>query len=353
MKTLSGKAQALSGLLLYRASSGSVDNEYFASILQQMYRDKIKNIHIDPGALNNSLTEVDMDKLVKKRRFKRKSDDFQRVLQQYVKQTGQSSDETVVTLGDIVTWWADLTNQNKAEFMLRIHPKITALVAAQSDMAVIQNPDNDQTGATFEFGQNLLLILLSETPTDKKAALVNCLKDAIVNAVTTPDIVLPEEILTLSCKMIIGDTVPKIEEAFSVNPAAKVSLQKPLFGAIIEVMANEYGWESGIPHDNNVKLMTELKEKGLFFNERMQSRALKELARRNVLLNIDSALDGTLTNDLAKVILDQRNNQQNQTKSEFVYESISPEADTEIKNTIRELLFKRRNEDGKPDRNHQ
>jgi hypothetical protein len=237
--------------------------------------------------------------------------------------------------------------------MLRIHPKITALVAAQSDMAVIQNPDNDQTGATFEFGQNLLLILLSETPTDKKAALVNCLKDAIVNAVTTPDIVLPEEILTLSCKMIIGDTVPKIEEAFSVNPAAKVSLQKPLFGAIIEVMANEYGWESGIPHDNNAKLMTELKEKGLFFNERTQSRALKELARRNVLLNIDSALDGTLTNDLAKVILDQRNNQRNQTKSEFVYESISPEADTEIKNTIRELLFKRRNEDGKPDRNHQ
>ena len=109
MKTLSGKAQALSGLLLYRVSSGSVDNEYFASILQQMYRDKIKNIHIDPGALNNSLAEVDLDKLVKKRRFKRKSDDFQRVLQQYVKQTGQSNDKTTLTIGDIVSWWVDLT----------------------------------------------------------------------------------------------------------------------------------------------------------------------------------------------------------------------------------------------------
>ena len=164
---------------------------------------------------------------------------------------------------------------------------------------------------------------------------------------------MPDEILTLSCKMIIGDTVTKIEDAFSVNPAAKVSLQKPLFGAVIEIMAKKYGWESGVPDDNNAKLTTELKEKGLFFNERTQSRALKELARRNVLLNIDSALDGTLINDLAKIILDQRTNQQNQTKSEFVYESISPEADTEIKNTIRELLFKRRNEDGKPDRNHQ
>jgi len=353
MKTLSGKGQALSGLLLYRVSSGSVDNEYFASILQQMYRDKIKNIHIDPGALNNSLAEVDLDKLVKKRRFKRKSDDFQRVLQQYVKQTGQSSDETVVTLGDIVTWWADLTNQNKAEFMLRIHPKITALVAAQSDMAVIQNPDNDQTGTAFEFGHNLLLILLSETPTDKKAVLVEHLKGIILNVGTISEIELPNEILSLSCKLLIGDAVTKIEDAFSINPAAKVSLPKPLFGAVIEIMAKKYGWESKVSDDNNAKLTIELKEKGLFFNERTQSRALKKLARRNVLLNIDSALDGTLTNDLAKVILDQRNNQQNQTKSEFVYESISPEADTEIKNTIRELLFKRRNEDGKPDRNHQ
>jgi hypothetical protein len=290
--------------------------------------------------------------LVKKKRFKKKSDEFQHILHQYAKQTGQSSDETIVTIGDIVTWWTDLTHQNKEEFMVRIHPKIATLVAEQSDIAVIQNPDVDQTGAAFKFGQDLLLILLSETPSDKKAALVNRLKDAIVNAVTTPDIVLPEEILTLSCKMIIGNTVPKIEKAFSINPAAKVSLQKPLFGAVIEIMAKKYGWESKVSDDNNAKLTIELKEKGLFFNERTQSRALKELARRNVLLNIDSALDGTLTSDLAKIILGKRN-EQNQTTSEFVYESISPEADTEIKNTIRELLFKRRNEDGKPDRNHQ
>ena len=314
MKTLSGKAQALSGLLLYRASSGSVDNEYFGSILKQMYRDKIKNIHIDPGALNNSLAEVDLDKLVKKKRFKKKSDDFQRVLQQYAKQTGQYSDETSIKIGDIMTWWTDLTNQNKAEFMLRIHSKITALVAEQSDIAVLQNLGNDKTGAVFKFGQNLLLILLSETPPDKKAALVNRLKDAIVNAVTTPDIVLPDEILALSCMMIIGDTVPKIEEAFSINPAAKVFLQKPLFGAVIEVIANKYGWESGVPDDNNAKLKTELKEKGLFFSDRPHSRALKKLARRNVLLNIDSALDGTLINDLAKIILEQRTNSKTRQK---------------------------------------
>ena len=352
MKTLSGKAQALSGLLLYRVSSGSVDNEYFASILQQMYRDKIKNIHIDPGALNNSLAEVDLDKLVKKKRFKRKSDEFQRILQQYVIQNGQSSYETVVTLGDIVTWWADLTNQNKEEFMVRINTKITALVAEQSVIAVLQNPGNDQTGAAYKFGQDLLLILLSETSAYKKAALVEHLKEMILNVGPISEIELPAEILTLSCRMKIGDTVPIIEEAFSVNPAAKISLQKPLFGAVIEVMANEYGWESGVPDDNNAKLMTELKGKGLFFNNRLYSRALKKLTRRNVLLNIDSALDGTLINDLAKIILDQRTNQQYQTKSEFVYQPISSEVDAETKSKIRELLFKRRNENGKPYRNY-
>lgn len=352
MKTLSGKAQSLSGLLLYRVSSGHVDNEYFASILQEIYRDKIKNIHIDSCALNNSLAEVDLDKLVKKRRFKRKSGDFQRVLQQYVKQTGQSSDETVVTLGEIVTWWADLTNQNKAEFMLRIHPKITALVAAQSDMVVIQNPGNDETGVAFKFGQNLLRILLSETTPDKKAALVEHVKETILNVGNLSDIDLPDEILSLSCRLIISDSIIKMEDVFSVNPTAKICLQQPLLGAVIEITAKKYDWQSGVPDDNNAKLKVELKEKGLFFNERTQSCALKTLTRRNILLNIESALDGTLMNDLTKIILDQRASQQNQTHSEYVYEPISTEVDAEAKKKILELIFKRRDKGGKPDRTY-
>ena len=352
MKTLSGKAQALSGLLLYRVSSGSVDNEYFASILQEMYRDKIKNIHIDPGALNNSLAEIDLDKLVEKRRFKRKSEDFQRFLQQYVKQTGQSSDEPVVTLGDIVTWWADLTNQNKEEFMSRVATKITALVAENGDVVLKNNPQNDQTGVAFKFGQNLFRIFLSETPANKKAALVEHMKEAILNMGTLSEITLPDEILNLSCKLIISDSITKMEDAFSVNPAAKISLQQTLLGSVIEITAKKYGWESGIPDDNNAKLKTELKEKGLFFNERTQSHALKTLARRNILDNINSTLDGMLMNDLAKIILDQRTSQQNQTQSEYVYEPISTETDAETKKKILELIFKRRNEDGKPDRTY-
>ena len=349
MKTLSGKAQALSGLLLYRVSSGSVDNEYFASILQQIYRDQMKNVHIDPSALNNSLAEVDLDKFVKKKRFQRKSDDFQRILEQYAKQTNQSSDETILTIGDIVSWWADLTHQNKEEFMLRIHPKVAALVAEQSDIAVIQNPGNDETGVAFKFGQNLFRILLSETPADKKAALVEHMKEAILNMGNLSEIDLPDEILNLSCRLIISDSITKMEDAFSVNPAAKISLQKPLLGAVIEITAKKYGWESGVPDGNNAKLKTELKEKGIFFNERTQSRALKTLARRNILHNIESAMNGTLMNDLAKIILDQRTSQQNQTQSEYVYEPISTEVDAETKKKILELIFKRRNEDGKPD----
>jgi len=351
MKTLSGKAQSLSSLLLYRVASGHVDNEYFASILQEMYRDKIKNIHIDPGALNNSLAKVDLDKLVKKKRFKRKSDQFQRLLQQYIKQTGQYSDETP-TIGDIVTWWTDLTHQNKEEFMLRIHPKVAALVAEQTDIAVIQNPGNDETGTAFKFGQNLFRILLSETTPDKKAALVEHVKETILNMGNLSDIDLPDEILNLSCRLIISDSITKMEDAFFVNPSAKLSLQNPLFGAIIEIMAKKYGWESGVSNDNNTKLKTGLKEKGLFFNERTQSCALKTLARRNIDHNINSALDGTLMNDLAKIILDQRASQQNQTQSEYVYEPISTETDAEAKKKILELIFKRRDEDGKPDRNY-
>jgi len=349
---LSVKAQALSGLLLYRVSSVHVDNEYFASILQEIIRDQMKNVHVDSSALKNSLAEVDLDNLVKKKRFQRKSDDFQRIFEQYAKQTNQSNDETTLTIGDIVSWWVELTHQNKEEFMLRIHPKVAALVAEQNDIAVIQNPGNDETGVAFKFGQNLLRILLSETRPDKKAALVEHVKETILNMGNLSDLDLPDEILNLSCRLIISDSITKIDDAFSINPAAKASLQTPLFGAVIEIMAKKYDWQSGVSNDNNTKLKAELKEKGLFFNERTQSRALKELARRNVLLNIESAMNGTLMNDLAKIILDRRASQQNQTQSEYVYEPISTEVDTETKKIILELIFKRRNEDGKPDRTY-
>jgi uncharacterized protein YijF (DUF1287 family) len=112
MKAQSRIAQDLSVLLLYRVSACPVDNEYFASILQQIYHDRMKNVHIDYDDLKNSLSEVDFDKLVKKKRFRRKSNDFQRVLERYTKQTRQTNDETTLTIGDIVSWWVDLTHQN-------------------------------------------------------------------------------------------------------------------------------------------------------------------------------------------------------------------------------------------------
>jgi hypothetical protein len=352
MKTQSRIAQDLSVLLLYRVSVGPIDNEYFANILQQIYRDRMKNVHIDSDALKCSIAEVDLDKLVNKKRFQKKSEGFQRIIEQYTKQTGRTNDETAPTIGDILSWWVDLTHQNQDEFMVKVSPKIISLVAESGDAVLNQNHQNELTEAAFTFGQNFFRILLSETPADKKAALVERIKETILNMDTLPGIDLPDKTLNLSCELIISDSITKINDAFSINTAAKASLQTPLFGALIEAVVKKYGWESGVPYDNNVKLKTELIEKGLFFNSRTQSRALKTLARRNIDHSIDSSLDGTLMNDLAKIILDQRTSQQNQTKSEFVYEPISSEVDAETKSKIRELLFKRRNENGKPDRNY-
>ena len=216
-------------------------------------------------------------------------------------------------------------------------------------MFMNQDHQNELTEAAFAFGQNFFRILLSETPSDKKATLLERMKEIILHLGSTLEINLPNVILDISCKMVIADAVAKIDAAFSATPAAKLSLQKTLFSAVIDVMAKKYGWESGVSEDNEVKLRAELKEKGLFFNGKTQSRALKTLARKNINRNIDSALDGTLMNDLVKIIFDQRSSQQNQSKSEFVYEPISSEVDAETKSKIRELLFKRRNENGKPD----
>ena len=86
------KAQALVALMIYRLAQGPMDTEPFATILQQICADRIKHAHIEGGVLSGFLAHIDLAKLVKKKRFKRKSDDLRYAYQQYVKETNQSPD---------------------------------------------------------------------------------------------------------------------------------------------------------------------------------------------------------------------------------------------------------------------
>jgi hypothetical protein len=348
------KGQALVALMTYRLAQGPIDTAPFATVLQQICADRIRHTHIDTSVLTNSLVYVDLAKLVKKKRFKRKSESLRYTYEEYAKQTNQTPGDAPLTIGDIASIWADFTSQDKVEFMTKVHPQIAALVVRYgktNELGVKQAPENPHSEADFKFMQDLLVILIQATPQDKRDTLVTSIQNLIVGISRDwPGDILPLEVLDLAFELAVSEMVTTLKNAFSINPAAKEPLLQPLFGALMEIDAGKYGWESGVPADNSTKLQAELKEKGLLFNQRTQSRAVKALARRNVFLNLDSALAGTLMSDLGKTVLEQRTRQQTGSQTTWVYEPISAEVEAEAKKRVLELLFRRRRENDKSDR---
>ncbi len=337
------KARALFGLLLYRLAQGPVDIEYFTGITLQIYNDRIKNVHVDSSVLAEFPVHVDLAKLMKKKRFKRKSDDLRHAYQEYVKQTNQSPDDAPITIGEVVNGWADLTGQDRAEFVSKVSSIISTLLIEPNNVNSMekQDPENDQTEAAFKFTEDLFLILVEETPPDKQDALVAQIKDSILNIDAKSIIELPEEVLGFGSRLMVSDSIATMDNAFSLNPSAKELFLHPFYGALIELEAKKYGWESGVPGDNMAKLQSQLREKNLRLNKRAFSRSLKALAKRGVFVNIDSALDGKLMDDLAVIAKEQSDAEENKTQSTWVNEPSSPEAESEAEKRVQEWLFRR------------
>ncbi len=337
------KARALFGSLLYRIAQGPVDIEYFASILLQINIDRIKNVHVDSSVLAEFPVHVDLAKLMKKKRFKRKSDDLRHAYQEYVKQTNQSPDDAPITIGEAVNGWADLTSQDRVKFTSKVGPKISTLLIEPNNVNSMekQDPENDQTKTAFKFTEDLFLVLVEETPPDRIDALIAQVKDAILNIGAESIKELPEEVLGFGSRLLISDSIATMDNAFSINPAAKGLLLHPLYGALIEIEAKKYGWESGVPQDNMAKLQSQLRENNPRLNKRTLSRALKALCRRGIFLNIDRALEGRLMDDLGGIIEEQSAAEENKTESTWVSETISPEAETEAEKRVLEWLYRR------------
>ena len=84
-----------------------------------------------------------------------------------------------------------------------------------------------------------------------------------------------------------------------------------------------------------------LSQNGVSSSKRMMSRSLKRLGRRNILQNIDDALEGNLTDKLKKIISEQTAIEQDGVQSIWEFPSDPPSAETEKE--IREWLFRRDN----------
>lgn len=348
------KTQSLLASLMYHLAQGSISTEPFATLLQQIFGERIKASPVNTDVLKNSLEQVQLGKLSKTKRLKRKFTHFIKLLQQKEKDREQPSDHSPLTIGQIVNGWAGLTSQDEAEFASKVYPKIRKLVIKHyeatgqvglTDSQAYENPES-----AFNFMADLFNVLIEVTPADKKNYLIKQMKATLIASSTQSALEVDNELLHDASTMLTSEIVAQISEALSHNPPAKDRLLHPLFGELMAMEAKKYGWNCGVPADNDAQLLSALSQNGASPDKRMKSRSLRRLGRKNILQNVNDALDGNLIENLNKLISEQTAIEQSKTQSIWEFSPISPRDTVETEKSIREWLFRRNKND--TSRNH-
>jgi len=341
------KAQLLLASLMYRLAQGPVETEPFATVLQQIFDERMKANPVDTDVLKNSLLQVQLGKLPKTKRLKRKFAHFLKLQQQKGKDREQPSDHPPLTIGQIVNGWAGLTGQNEPEFASKVYPKIRKLVIKHykatgqvglADSQAYENPES-----AFNFMTDLFNILVEETPADKKNSLIEQIKTTLFTSGKQSAVEADNELLHDASAMLTSEIATQVSEALSHNPSAKDRLLHPLFGELMAMEAKKYGWDSGVPANHHAQLQSAISQNGVSPNKRMISRSLRRLGRKNVLQNVNDALDGNLVGNLNRIISEQTTVEQNKTQSIWEFSPVSPKDTAETEKSVREWLFRRRN----------
>ena len=339
------KTQSLLASQIHRMAQGPVETEPFTSSLQQIYSDRITANPVNTDVLQNSLEQVQLGKLPKTKRHCRKFVHFLKIQKQNVEDRKQPFDNPPLTIEQVVNGWAELTGQDETEFASKVYPKIRKLAIEYyqatghlgcTDSHAYENPES-----AFNFMTDLFNILIEETPADKKDSLVEQIKTTLFTSGTQSAVEVDNELLHDASTMLTSEIVTQISGALSDNPSAKDRLFHPLLGELMAMEAKKYGWDSGVPANHYAQLQSAISQNGVSPNKRMISRSLRRLGRKNVLQNINDALDGNLIENLNKIISEQTTVEQNKTQSIWEFSPVSLEDTTETEKGVREWLFRR------------
>ena len=335
------KTESLLALLMYRKAQGAVETEPFATLMQQIFSDVIAANPVDANVLKNSMAQFKLGKLPKTKRTRRRFA-YSWKLYQQTKKNGEQPPDPPLIIGDLINIWAELTDQDKAEFATRVCPKIKKLLAKQykatGHIGFTDSQTNENPESAFDFMANLFNILVEETPEDKKDCLTEKIKNNLPALNTQPMSENANELLHDVSTMFTSEIVTQINGALCDNPSAKDRLLHPLVGEVIAMEAEKYGWDSGVPADNHARLQSAISQNGVSLNKRMTSRSLRRLGRKSTLQNISDAVDGNLMQNLNAIISEQTTSEQN--KSQTIWEPSSGDT-AESEKGVREWLFRR------------
>ena len=107
------KTQALVAQVMHCLAHGPVNAGAITSKLQQIINDRISNISINSNRPHDFGAPIQLDKLPKTKRLRRKYTNYMELLKLNEMGRKQTSDSPSLTIGTIVDSWAGLTGQDE------------------------------------------------------------------------------------------------------------------------------------------------------------------------------------------------------------------------------------------------
>jgi hypothetical protein len=212
------KTQALIVQVMRCLAHGPVNAEAITSKLQQIFNDRISNISINSNRPHDFEAPIQLDKLPKTKRLRRKYTNYMELLKLNEMGRKQTSDSPSLTIGTIVDGWAGLTGQDKTEFESKVRPKIARLLIEQyvntKQLGFTDTQAYEKPESAFNFMADLYNILIEETPAEQMAALTQQIQASLI-AIGTQPVEVNDELLHDASALVTKELVLLLFAAIS------------------------------------------------------------------------------------------------------------------------------------------
>jgi len=348
-------AKSWLGLLTYRIAQDSAKTEEFAAKLKNKVSNNIQGYDFD--ALRKVTVNMDPAELkirlmrgLRSSKSRKRMGDYLEAYRSYQGvQTSSGDTNSVRTLGDCIPAWAKITDQDPAQFMQRVAPKLNDLVATWreesgcsglTDSETLAHP---QEASKFLRGMNAMLV--QETPADKLQGLAHQIIQCIQRLEPQEFISSLDAPLTQASTMMTAYTTRSIQEALASNPTVKEDILQPEFGALAELGSRNCGLQDNYQQaveQLREKLGQELAAQGVEASNDLMDKVVAKLDKNDILGNLRDAISGNLHKRYIVTAIGLWNTVYQRVKSVWQFQTSESPA---TKDNILDFLFRRKTND--------
>lgn len=348
-------AKSWLGLLTYRIAQDTAKTEEFSAKLKDIVSNNIQGYDFD--ALRK--VTVNMDPAESKTRLMRglrssksrkRMGDYLEAYRSYQGVQPSSGDtNSVRTLGDCIPAWAKITDQDPAQFMQRVAPKLNDLVATWKEESGCSGLTDSETLAhpqeASKFLCDMNAILVQETSGDKLQGLAHQICQKMQRLDPREFLSSLDAPLTQASTMVTAQATDLIQEALASNPKGKKNILQTEFGVLAELGAKNCGLRDNYQQTADQlkeRLSPELAAQGVEVDNELMDKTIAKLDRSDILSNLKDAISGSLHKRYVDTAIGLWNTVYQRVTSVWQFQTSESPA---TKDNILDFLFRRKTND--------